>query len=96
MITGKRRKADVREVDGMRTDRDVEKLVSRMDMKNGAKRVVVQYGKGLLAGTHIAYVSVARKMLHQGKSVAEVKRFLADLTDAAELASIMKDAQGRA
>lgn len=78
----------------MRTDRDIEKLVSKMDIKKGPKQVVVQYGKGLLAGMHIAYVSVARKMLHQGKSVAEVKRFLAEMTDAAELASIMKDAQG--
>ena len=78
----------------MRTVRDVEKMVSRMDIKKGQKRVVIQYGRGMLTGMHIAYVSVARKMLRQGKSAAEVRRFLAGITDAAERAAILKDAKG--
>ena len=78
----------------MRTDRDVEKMVSRMNIRRGAKRAVVQYGKGMLAGMHIAYVSVARKMLRQGRSAAEVRRFLANMTDGPERSSILKDAKG--
>ena len=79
----------------MKTDRDIEKLVSRMGMKNGPKRAVVQYGRGMLSGMHLAYVSVARKMLRQGQSPAEVRRFLAEMTDAEERESILKDAQGQ-
>ena len=78
----------------MKTERDIEKLVSRMDMKRGPKRMVIQYGKGMLAGMHIAYVSVARKMLSQGRSAAEVRRFLKDMTDISERTTIMKDAKG--
>ena len=78
----------------MRTDRDVERMVSRMNIRKSAKRAVVQYGKGMLAGMHIAYVSVARKMLKQGRSAAEVRRFLANMTDASERSAILKDAKG--
>ncbi len=78
----------------MRTVRDVEKMVSRMSIKKGQKRVVVQYGRGMLTGMHIAYVSVARKMLRQGKSAAEIRRFLAGITDASERTAILKDAKG--
>ena len=78
----------------MKTERDIEKMVSRMNIKRGPKRAVVQYGRGMLAGMHIAYVSVARKMLSQGRSAAEVKRFLRDMTDAPERSSILKDAKG--
>lgn len=78
----------------MMTDREIEKMVSRMGMKREPKRVVVQYTKGLVNGMHMAYVSVARKMLREGSSVAEVKRFLAEMTDAEERESILKDAQG--
>ena len=78
----------------MKTDRDVEKMVSRMNIKRGPKRAVVQYGRGMLSGMHIAYVSVARKMLRQGKSAAEVKRFLREVTDASERSAILRDAKG--
>ena len=78
----------------MRTVRDVEKMVSRMSIKKGQKRVVVQYGRGMLTGMHIAYVCVARKMLRQGRSSAEVKRFFREMTDASERTAILKDAKG--
>ena len=78
----------------MSSKRDIEKLVSQLDMKNGQKREVVQYGKGMLDGKHLAYVAVARKLLAQGNSTNEVRRFLSDMMDSAELRAIMKDAQG--
>ena len=78
----------------MKSDRDIEKMVSRMGIKREPKRVVVQYAKGMMAGMHMAYVSVARKMLREGSSVAEVKRFLAEMTDTEERESILSDAQG--
>ena len=78
----------------MKTDRDIEKMVSRMGMKREPKRVVVQYAKGMATGMHMAYVSVARKMLRDGSSVTEVKRFLAEMTDAGERESILNDALG--
>jgi hypothetical protein len=78
----------------MKTDREIEKMVAGMGMKREPKRVVVQYAKGMLTGMHMAYVSVARKLLREGSSAAEVKRFLAELTDAEERESILKDAQG--
>ena len=79
----------------MKTDREIEKIVAGLDMKKGPKEVVVQYGRGMLDGMHIAYVSVARKMLSQGQSVSEVRQFLSDLTDREALNAILKEAQGK-
>ena len=78
----------------MRTNRDMEKLVAGLDIKKGPKRVVAQYGKGMLEGMHLAYVSVARKLLSQGESEAGVRRFLAGLADREELNAILADAVG--
>ena len=78
----------------MKTKRDIEKMVAGMELNKGSKKVVIQYGKGMLDGMHMAYVSVARKMLSEGSSVQDVRRFLADMTDTEELKSILADAQG--
>ena len=78
----------------MKNGRDVEALVSQMDLKSGSKRAVVQYGRGMLDGMHMAYVSVARKMLLQGRSEQEVRRFLAGLADTGELRTIIAEAKG--
>ena len=80
----------------MSTDRDIEKILSGMDLKKGTKRVVVEYGRGMKDGMHLAYTAVARKLLSQGGSAQEVRRFLADMTDAAELKAILMEAQGEA
>ena len=78
----------------MKTERDIMNMVSQMDLKKGPRKAVVEYGRGMLQGMHMAYVSVARKMLGEGRSAQDVRRFLADMTDAEELASILADAQG--
>lgn len=78
----------------MRNDRDVEKMVSQMDLKHGSRQAVVQYGRGLLEGMRIAYVTVARKMLSQGRSEQEIRELLSGVTDAAELKQILKEARG--
>lgn len=78
----------------MSSERDIEKMISGMDLKKGPKREVIQYGRGMQDGMHMAFVSVARKLLSQGSSTHEVRRFLADMTDAAELKTILKEAKG--
>lgn len=81
----------------MKSNRETEKidqLMAGLDMKNGTKKVVEQYGRGMLAGMHLAYVSVARKLLSQGESEAGVRRILAGLADREELDAILADALG--
>ena len=78
----------------MRNDRDVEKMVSQMGLKHGSRQAVVQYGRGMLAGMHIAYVSVARKMLSMGRSEKEIRLLLSDVTDVDELREILSEAKG--
>lgn len=79
----------------MSSERDIEKMISGMDLKKGPKREVIQYGRGMQDGMHMAFVSVARKLLSQGSSTQEVRRFLADMTDAAEFKTILKEAKGK-
>lgn len=76
----------------MKNERDVEKLVAQMGLKKGPRREVVQYGKGLLAGMHMAYCSVAQKMLAEGQGKTAVRRMLSGLVDKAELESILEEA----
>ena len=78
----------------MGSDRDIERMVSGMELKRGPKREVLQYARGMKDGMHLAYVSVARKLLGEGHTAQEVRRFLADMTDTAELRAILKEAQG--
>lgn len=76
----------------MKNDRDVEKMVEKMGLKRGPRRVVVQYGRGLLAGMHMAYCAVARTMLAEGRDEAEVRRLLGGLLEKDELKKIMDEA----
>ncbi len=78
----------------MKSNREMDKVVAGLDIKKGPKRVVAQYAKGMLEGMHLAYVSVARRMLCQGESEAAVRRFLAGLADREELNAILADAKG--
>lgn len=78
----------------MRNDRDVEKLVSQMGLRSGSRQAVIQYGRGMLSGMHMAYVSVARKMYSLGKGDREIRQLLSDLTDVAELRDILTEAKG--
>lgn len=75
----------------MRNDRDVEKMVAQMGLKKGPRREVIQYGKGLLAGTHMAYRSVAQKMLAEGQSEAAVRRLLGGLVEKSEIEEILEE-----
>ena len=77
----------------MGSDRDIDKMVSGMELKKGAKREVLQYARGMKDGMHMAYVSVARRLLSEGQTPQEVKSFFADMTDAAERKEILKEAQ---
>jgi len=76
----------------MKNDRDVEKMVAQMDLKRGPRREVVQYGKGLLAGMHMAYCAVARKLHAEGRREDEVRNLLGGLVGEEELRSILKEA----
>ena len=75
----------------MKTNREMQKMVADLDIKNGPKRVVAQYAQGMLAGMHLAYVSVARKLLSEGGTVREVRQFLADMVDTSDLKVILQD-----
>lgn len=77
----------------MGSDRDIEKMISGMELKKGAKREVLQYARGMKDGMHMAYVSVARRLLAEGGTPQEVKRFFADMTGASEIKAILKEAQ---
>lgn len=77
----------------MKNERDVEKMVAQMGLKKSARREVIQYGKGLLDGMHMAYCSVARKMLAEGQGEAAVRRMLGGLVEKAELASILEETE---
>lgn len=78
----------------MKNDRDVEKLVSQMGLKHGSRQAVLQYGRGMLDGMHMAYVSVARKMYSLGRSEREIRQLLSDVTDVSELREILAEAKG--
>ncbi len=73
----------------MKNDRDVEKMVAQMGLKKGARREVIQYGKGLLAGMHMAYRSVAQKMIAEGQEAAAVRCLLGGLVEKTELEEIL-------
>lgn len=75
----------------MRNDRDVEKMVAQMGLKKGPRREVIQYGKGLLAGTHMAYRSVAQRMYAEGQGAAAIRRLLGGLVEKNELEEILEE-----
>ena len=76
----------------MKNDRDVEKMVSQMGLKRAPKQAVIQYGKGMLQGMHMAYLAVARKMLGEGGNEEAVRQLLKGLVDEKELAALLKEA----
>ncbi len=78
----------------MRNDRDVEKFVAQLGLKHGSRQAVVQYGRGLLDGMHMAYVTVARKLYSLGKNDQEIRQVLSDVTDVKELKDILAEARG--
>ena len=77
----------------MKNDRDVEKMVSRMGLKQGPRKAVVQYGKGMLEGMHMAYRSVAKRMRSDGQDEAAIAHLLGPLVDEEELEKILEEAQ---
>ncbi len=79
----------------MRSNRDIDRMIARMDLKRREKKVVAQYALGLQEGMHLAYVSAARKMLRLGRSDREIRRFLRDVASGEEIRSILAEARGR-
>ena len=78
----------------MKNDRDMEKMVSRMDLRHGSRQAVAQYGRGMVEGMRLAYVSVARKMFSQGRTEREVRSLLGGLVNASQLREILAEAAG--
>ena len=75
--------------------RQADRLMARVDVKKGTKSAVEQYAKGMVRGMHLAYVSIARKMLSEGWTEAEVRQFFKGLVAKDEIASILADARGQ-
>ena len=77
----------------MKSDREIEKMVSKMGLKRSEKKAVIQYSKGMRDGIRLGYVAVARQMLSRGQSLAEVREFLGTLVKKSELKDILEEAQ---
>ena len=75
----------------MKNDRDVEKMVAQMGLKRGSRREVVQYGKGLLAGMHMAYRAVAQKLFAEGRGEDAIRDLLSGLVEEQELRALLEE-----
>lgn len=76
----------------MKSDRDIDKMVSRMGFRRGAKQEVVQYAKGMQDGMRMAYLAVIRRLLAEGTGEEEIRRLMWPLMDRGDLKKLLAEA----
>ena len=76
-----------------RSERELDKLVSRTGLKGSAREMARQYGRGMLEGMHIAYLAVAERLLRAGNTKDEVSAFFDDMLNGEQVEALLREAE---
>ena len=84
-----------RKKESRRSERELDKLVSQTGLKGSAREMARQYGRGMLEGMNIAYISVAERLLRAGSTREELEAFFEDMLEPGQIEEILRKAGSR-
>ena len=70
--------------------RELERMVSKTGLKGSSRKMVEQYGRGILDGMHIASFAVVERLYRAGNSREEIMTFFQGLLNKSEIDCILE------
>ena len=71
--------------------REVEEMVSGTGIKQSSKKMLEQYGRGIMDGMHIAYAAVVERLYRAGNTREEITVFFDGLLSKEDLDGIISE-----